>query len=81
MRSAARDHWRAIHRLARIARRETMKAVNDMLIYGTGAVFVPNDGEPSHVPLEVLLDARAAHEPEWRALWDEINQSGNRIDT
>ena len=50
--SNARIWWKATYRMLRIARRETRKACTDVMIFGTGIVFVPKDGsEPRHVPL------------------------------
>lgn len=71
----ARDHWRALYRAARVARREALKAMEDMLIYGTGVVVVRPDGEVAHVPLATLW------EPTGRSMWEDIIQSGNHIDS
>lgn len=50
-----RQQWKVIWRRMRVAAREAHKAHLDALIYGTGAVFVPNDGgDPRHVPIEEL---------------------------
>ena len=34
--------------------REILKAENDIAIYGNGAVFVNNEGEVKHIPLEKM---------------------------
>lgn len=36
-----------------VARREARKAHRDMLLFGTGVVWCPNDGgDPKHIPIE-----------------------------
>lgn len=51
----AKQRWKVTWRAIRVSRRETKKAAVDIAIYGTGAVFIPNDGgDPQHVPLEAL---------------------------
>lgn len=52
--SRAREWWKAIYRNMRIARRETLKANNDLAIYGNSVVFVNNDGEVKHIPWEKM---------------------------
>lgn len=48
-----REYWKIIYRTSRIARREAVKAAADMMMFGTGVVFIPNDGgDPKHVPLK-----------------------------
>lgn len=48
-----KKEWKKFYRLTRVARRETMKAAIDMMIYGTGFMKVSNDGsDPEHVPFE-----------------------------
>lgn len=39
-----RKEWKSKYRLMRVVRRETLKAVNDMLLFGTGFVQYPADG-------------------------------------
>ena len=41
----AKEKWRREYRLVRIARRENLKATKDAMIYGTGYVYVGDDGE------------------------------------
>ncbi len=36
--------WKKIHRILRVEKRESLKASVDMMIFGTGAVMVPDDG-------------------------------------
>jgi hypothetical protein len=47
-----KQEWKIVYRKLRIARREAIKAAADMMMYGTGAVMVPNDGgEVKHIPI------------------------------
>jgi len=46
--------WKIYYRLIRIARRESLKAATDAMIYGVGAVLV-GDGDPRHIPYPHLL--------------------------
>ena len=51
----ARQWWKMYYRLLRVTKRETHKATMDLILYGTGAVFVPKNGDdPYHVPIEKL---------------------------
>ena len=50
--SRSREWWKAIYRMMRIARRETIKASNDLVVYGTGIVHVDKKGEIKHIPLK-----------------------------
>ena len=43
-----------MHRLIRIAKRESKKAERDLIMYGTGCVYIGPDGEPRHVPLNLM---------------------------
>ena len=53
----AREYWRVVYRMIRIARRETLKAAMDTMIYGTGAVYIPANGDdPRHVPWPEMAD-------------------------
>ena len=46
-----RELWRRLYRLNRIARREALKAYQDVLVWGTGAVLIDRaTGESRHVP-------------------------------
>lgn len=58
MMTPAKRWWKKYYRLQRVAKREAMKSLLDMTIYGTGAVFVPNDGsDPRYVPIsEIYLE-------------------------
>jgi len=50
-----RERWKKAWRYIRVARRESRKARTDLLLYGTGAVLVPNNGaDPCHIPLEQI---------------------------
>lgn len=51
----ARSKWKAYWRQLRILRREAAKATRDMLIFGTGYVFVSGDGFINHVLPEAVL--------------------------
>lgn len=49
----ARQRWKAWYRQFRIIRRETSKACEDMILYGTGCVTFMNDGDfIQHVPIQ-----------------------------
>lgn len=50
--TAARQAWKAHHRLMRIAARESAKAAADALLFGTGFVRFHSDGTVQHVPLQ-----------------------------
>jgi hypothetical protein len=51
----AKERWRATNRRLRVARREAQKAAADMVVYGTGVVYVPaGGGDPRHVPFSEL---------------------------
>lgn len=52
----AKQHWKRYYRLLRVARREALKSAIDMMCYGTGAVFIPNNGsDPRHIPTENIF--------------------------
>jgi hypothetical protein len=48
---SAREVWRQWYRALRVLRREQRKAAQDLMLFGTGVVMMPNDGDPYHVPL------------------------------
>lgn len=54
----ARAKWKVYWRQVRIVRRETAKAARDMLIFGTGCVFMSGDGFINHVLPEAVLIGR-----------------------
>jgi len=39
-----RQAWKIFYRYLRVSKRESLKASVDMMLFGTGAVMVPNDG-------------------------------------
>lgn len=43
-----RARWKKFYRYIRVIRREQYKAVQDTVLYGTGAVFVPENGDDPH---------------------------------
>ncbi len=47
----ARERWKALHRMQRVIKREQFKASMDVLVYGSGVVYIPNDGDPKHIPI------------------------------
>ena len=55
----AREHWKKIYRALRIARRESMKAAHDLMIFGTGIVRVDSQGNAKHVPIKEYFDKSA----------------------
>lgn len=59
-----REKWKLAWRRIRIFRREYAKVQIDMIVFGTGAMLIPDDGsDPSHVPIEDLVmtsDRRSA---------------------
>ena len=53
----AREHWKRYYRVLRIARRETLKAASDMLVYGTGVVIISStDHLPRHIPMKDIAE-------------------------
>ena len=53
--AAARQWWKIVYRRMRVSRRESLKAMRDVMTYGTGAVMIPSDGSPPyHVPVATL---------------------------
>lgn len=50
--------WKAYYRMLRVSRREALKASIDMMLYGNGFVFVPDDGSDArHIPvMDVILN-------------------------
>ena len=46
-----RPEWKTFYRQLRIARREVQKAALDLLVFGTGAIFMGNNGIAKHIPL------------------------------
>lgn len=52
-----KETWKAFYRKLRIARRESLKATIDVVCYGTGVVFIPNNGDdPQHIPVEDFFE-------------------------
>lgn len=52
----AREWWKKHYRLMRIARRESMKAFHDCMLFGTGFVSVDRNGEAKHMnPWDVQI--------------------------
>lgn len=45
-----RDQWKVLHRLQRVARRESLRAFQDVMAFGTGVVEIRLSGEVRHVP-------------------------------
>ncbi len=56
--SNARAWWRAVHRWNRVMRRENAKAMQDMFMYGVGAVMLPEGTDPYHVAAKKIFDQR-----------------------
>ena len=59
----ARARWKFLYRKLRVCKRETLKAGTDVMLYGTGAVFVPNNIvcdpyriHPKDIALEKVVD-------------------------
>ena len=50
-----RRSWKVSYRILRIIRRETRKAIIDMDVFGTGAVYVGKHGDPWHVPAHLQI--------------------------
>jgi hypothetical protein len=50
-----REAWKAYYRLMRITQRETAKAMVDAMTFGTGAVFVSNDGFINHIRPDAIF--------------------------
>ncbi|MBF8177819.1 hypothetical protein [Herminiimonas contaminans] len=50
-----REWWRLYYRYIRVAKREALKATNDVMFYGTGFVSIDADGSAKHIPLESML--------------------------
>ncbi len=46
-----RQQWKKIWRAIRVARRESSKAWRDCMLYGTGVIYFPKNGDPRHIPL------------------------------
>lgn len=45
-----RAKWKVLYRHLRISRRVAVAVLNDMMIFGTGCMFVGDDGDVRHVP-------------------------------
>ena len=45
----ARQWWKLSYRKLRIARREALKAADDMMLFGTGVVYISQDGFVNHI--------------------------------
>ncbi len=56
----ARQWWYKTYRLLRIARRESLKAAQDMMIYGTGVVELSENNEAEHIPFDKIMLAKLA---------------------
>lgn len=55
----SREAWKVYWRTLRIMRRESLKAAMDAMAFGTGYVFVSNEGFINHIrPEAVFLDSR-----------------------
>jgi hypothetical protein len=54
----ARGIWKTFYRKIRVCKRESLKAGNDMMVYGTGCVYVPNNGDdPRRIhPHDIILE-------------------------
>jgi hypothetical protein len=62
-----REIWKVYYRTLRIAQREAAKAAVDAMIFGTGFVFVSNEGFINHIrPEAVSLEALGVHGQETR---------------
>jgi len=53
----ARQAWKKYYRLVRVMKREGLKAAIDTMMFGTGAVFLPDDtnSDPYHVPFSEII--------------------------
>lgn len=49
--SKARQAWKRLWRLARIAKREHQKSMVDVAAYGNSMIFIDASGEAKHVPI------------------------------
>jgi len=49
--------WKKHYRLLRVVKREASKASEDMMLFGTGAIMIPDDGsDPYRIhPKNLLL--------------------------
>jgi hypothetical protein len=54
----ARDQWKILYRAIRVARREARKVAIDVMVYGTGVLYVPNNGDDIYrvEPWRVVYD-------------------------
>jgi len=72
----ARKWWKTYYRTLRIARRESMKVAHDMMIYGTGMVYVGEgakpDGVAQHIPI-VFWNKNVSRDCYGYAPWDHLN--------
>ena len=72
----AKKWWKTYHRTLRIAHRESMKAAQDMMIYGTGMVYVGEDAKPDgvaqHIPM-VSWNENVSRDYYGYAPWDHLN--------
>lgn len=48
----AKQLWKVFYRLERIARREHLKSVPDLMLWGTSCVLIQENGEAKHIPIE-----------------------------
>jgi hypothetical protein len=55
----AKQKWKHMYRLLRMARRECSKATIDLVTFGTGVVLVASDGEVKHQPFADLSTVKA----------------------
>lgn len=53
-RKCDRRKWKILYRIYRISQRELGKALDDMLLYGTGAYIVENE-MIRHIPVEEII--------------------------
>lgn len=51
-----REAWKAYYRMVRIHRREASKAALDAVMWGTGFVFISDDGFVNHILPEAVLE-------------------------
>jgi len=54
-RGASREAWKRHYRALRVSLRESEKMALDVRLFGTGAMFLDDDGDPRHVPLSDIF--------------------------
>lgn len=52
--TTAKEWWKKHYRLLRIARRETLKAAVDTMLYGNGFITINDKGEAERLPPESI---------------------------